>query len=87
MKIIKFTALWCADCIVMRKAWIEVSEAFPDLTIEEYDFDEHEEVLQKFNVKKVPYTIFIDDQGNELLRLEGMQNKKDLMEKIEQNLK
>lgn len=87
MKIIKFTALWCADCIVMRKTWVEISETFPQLEIEEYDFDEHEDVLKNYDVKKVPLTIFLDAEGNEVLRLEGMQNKKDLMEIIEQNLK
>lgn len=83
MKIIKFTALWCADCIVMRATWNEISSMFPLLEIEEYDFDEHEDVLGKFNVKKVPHTILMDNDGKEVLRLEGMQNRKDLIKAIE----
>lgn len=86
MKIIKFTALWCADCIVMRPMWQEAAEKYPDLEIIEIDFDDNPELAEKHGVKKVPHAIFLGDDGEELKRLEGMQNKEDLIKLIEEYL-
>lgn len=83
MRIIKFTALWCADCIVMRSYWREISEKYPDLVIEEFDFDDNPEIAAEHSVKKVPHIIIFSESGQELHRLEGMQNKNDLMKLIE----
>ncbi|NTU98409.1 thioredoxin family protein [Candidatus Falkowbacteria bacterium] len=82
MRIVKFTALWCADCIVMRPSWDEVKTLFPELEFEEYDFDDHAEVASRFQIKKVPHTIVYDEQGNELLNHEGMMTKTELINKI-----
>lgn len=82
MKIIKFTALWCADCIVMRPMWEEVKREFPGLLIEEYDFDEQPELAARLGVSRVPCTIFYDRQGGELLRLDGMSSRKELLDQV-----
>lgn len=86
MKIIKFTALWCADCIVMRPTWSEIAAKFPEVEIINIDHDDQPEELAKFNVKKIPFTILLDNDGREVFRLEGLQNKKDLLRLIEENL-
>jgi len=86
MKIIKFTALWCADCIVMRPMWTEIKNKYPDLVIEEYDFDDHMEIAASYQIKKVPHTIFIDHEGNELSRIEGLKNRQELLNIIEELL-
>jgi len=87
MKIIKFTALWCADCIVMRPYWVEIASKYPDLEIIEIDFDDNPDLAEKHGVKKVPHTIILTDDETELHRLEGMQNKEDLMKLLEGYLK
>jgi thiol-disulfide isomerase/thioredoxin len=84
MRIVKFTALWCADCIVMRPSWDEVKNIFPDIILEEYDFDDHAEAVASFQVKKVPYTIIYDEQGVELFNFEGMMTKQELINKIKE---
>ncbi len=86
MKIIKFTALWCADCIVMRAAWREIVEKFPGVEIVEYDFDDQKEKAKELGAAKVPFNIFYDKAGNEIARIEGMQNKSDLIRLIEENI-
>lgn len=86
MKIIKFSALWCADCIVMRPMWAEIEIKFPELEIKEIDFDDETELAKEHGVTKVPFFIFFDKSGNELARRQGMQNKEDLMKLIEENL-
>ncbi len=86
IKIIKFTALWCADCIVMRPMWSEVRQAFPDLIIEEYDYDDNTEEAEAFGVTNVPTTIYLAESGEEIGRSVGMRGKDELLEEIKQNL-
>lgn len=86
MKIIKFTALWCADCIVMRPMWQEARQAFPGLAIEEYDLDEHIDEAKAMGIANVPTTIYVSDSGEELERQVGMQDKADLLDAIHRNL-
>jgi len=45
---------------------------------EYFDIDENPEVKEKYNIKDVPIFIFLDKDGNEILRLEGLQNKEEL---------
>lgn len=77
MKIIRFTALWCADCIVMRPRWKEVFGK-NIVEIEDFDFDDNEAEAKKFKVAKVPQLIVLDDQDQEQERLVGMQDYEDL---------
>jgi len=86
MKIIKFIALWCADCIVMRPLWREISEKFSQLEIVDIDFDDNEAEAKKFVVTKIPLTIFFDSDDKEITRHQGMHNKADLIKLIEENL-
>lgn len=81
MKIIRFTALWCADCIVMRPRWQEVFG--PEVTIEDFDFDDNEEEAKKYQVTKVPQLIIVDDQNAEQERLVGMQDAEKLQELVQ----
>ena len=70
MKIIKVGAVWCPGCIVMRPIWkrIEVENLW--LNTEYFDFDERKDVVELYNIKQgvLPVFIFLDEQGNELLR-------------------
>ena len=76
MKIIKISALWCPGCLVMKKIWKNILNDYPDLNIEELDYDMDNEEVNKYNPGKVlPVIIFIDDDGNELTRLIGEQKE------------
>ncbi|MFH1744815.1 MAG: thioredoxin family protein [bacterium] len=84
MKILKFGAIWCKDCLVMKSKWEEIENEMK-LKTEYYDADDNPEILEKYNVKDVPVFIFLDKNSNEILRLMGVQNKEDLIEKIKEN--
>jgi len=76
MKIIKISALWCPGCLVMKKIWKNILNDYPDLNIEELDYDMDNEEVNKYNPGKVlPVIIFLDDDGNELTRLIGEQKE------------
>ena len=79
MKILKFGAIWCKECLVMRPVWEEVEEEIPALKTEYYDADEHPDLLKKYSIKDIPVFIFLDKSGKEFLRLEGMHNKEEII--------
>lgn len=84
MKIIKIGAVWCPGCLVMKKVWNNIMKDYPDLNIENLDYDFDSEEVSKYNPGKVlPVVIFQDDDNNELERLVGEQKENILREKID----
>jgi len=86
MKVLKFGAVWCVECLVMRPLWEEIEKENSRLETEYFDVDENQEMVKKYEIKTVPTFIFLDKNGEELLRLKGAQNKKDLEKAVEENM-
>lgn len=86
MKVLKFGAIWCKECLVMKPVWEDIEEEIPGFKTEYYDADESPDVLKKYNVKDIPVFIFLDKDGQEILRLQGVQNKDDLVKLVKENL-
>ncbi|MFH1822853.1 MAG: thioredoxin family protein [Patescibacteria group bacterium] len=85
MRVLKFGAIWCKECIVMRPMWQEIEESTPELKTEYYDADNDSAILEKYQVKDVPEFIFLDKNDNEIIRLKGAQNKEDLIKLVKEN--
>ena len=69
MKVLKFGAVWCPGCIIMRPRWKEIEEENLWLNTEYYDYDEKEEIAKKWNVTSIlPVFIFLDNNNKEVLR-------------------
>ena len=84
MKIIKFGAVWCPGCLVMRPVWKEVLIDYPNLDITEYDYDMDEEKIFKYNIgDKLPVMILLDEEGNELKRLIGEKSYNEIVDFLE----
>ena len=86
MKILKFGAVWCKECLVMKPMWAEIEGEISELKTEYYDADENSEALEKYNVNDIPAFIFLDKNEKEFSRLQGVQNKDDLIKIIRENL-
>ena len=85
MKLLKFNAVWCPGCLVMKKVWKEIIEENPSLVIEEYDYDIDEDEVIKYNVgEKLPVVIMVDDIGNEIKRLTGEKTKEEIISFIKE---
>lgn len=67
MKLLKFTAEWCASC----KALSSKLEDFELCEIDEIDVEEEIDITNKFKVRSLPTIILIDDEEKELDRLIG----------------
>lgn len=87
MKVLKFGAVWCSGCLVMRPRWQELEKEMPNLITEYYDFDKDTGMVNKYGIdNKLPVFIFLDKNGNELIRLMGEVEKKDLLKIILENI-
>lgn len=85
MKLLKFNAVWCPGCLVMKKVWKEIIEENPSLVIEEYDYDMDEDEVIKYNVgEKLPVVIMVDEIGNEIKRLTGEKTREEIISFIKE---
>lgn len=66
MKLIKFSAEWCAPCKALAKTLSRMG-----LSYAEYDADEDVEDFGMYNITTVPVLMLVDDMGHEIDRLTG----------------
>lgn len=84
MKILKFNAVWCSGCLVMKKTMKEIEELYPNIEIESYDYDIDQDQVEKWNVGEIiPVLVFTDENYNEISRLIGEKTKKEIIKEIE----
>lgn len=84
MKIVRFTAMWCSSCLVMKKRWKNVFSNYPSIEIIDLDYDDDIEECKAYQVGSVlPVVIIFDDHGNELKRMIGEMKEKVLAEEME----
>lgn len=86
MKVLKFGAVWCPGCLVMKPRWAEIEKDHPWLETEYFDFDSAKEAVSRYAITdKLPAFIFLDSKGEEFLRLEGEISKDKLINIITEN--
>ncbi|RJQ33673.1 thioredoxin [Candidatus Parcubacteria bacterium] len=84
MKVLKIGAVWCPGCLIMKPRWAEIEKENPWLETEYFDYDDDAEKLKKYDLGNVlPIFIFLDKEGNELMRIKGEVDKSKLLELIE----
>ncbi len=83
MKVLKFGAVWCNGCLVMKPRWKEIESELPWLTTEYYDYDQDKEMVSKHNISdNLPVFVFLDSKGQEFLRLHGEIAKDELIKTV-----
>lgn len=86
MKVIKFGAVWCSGCLVMKPRWAEIESENTWLQTEMHDFDEDKEAVEKYGITDtLPVFVFLDKDGNEFLRMTGEVDKDKLVAIINEN--
>lgn len=87
MKVLKFGAVWCNGCLVMRPRWQQIEKEHPTLKTEYFDFDTEKEMVQKYGINSgvLPVCIFLDKNDEEILRLSGEIEKNDLLRAIKEH--
>lgn len=80
MKVLKFGAVWCPGCLVMKPRWKEIEAENPWLHAEYYDYDKDKEIVAHYKIgRNLPVFVFLDAQDNEFLRLHGEVEKEKLI--------
>jgi thiol-disulfide isomerase/thioredoxin len=83
MKILKFGAVWCSGCLVMKPRWKKIEENNPWLKTEYYDFDNEEKMVKKYKIdENLPTFVFLDNNGSEIHRMSGEFSEKELLDII-----
>lgn len=83
MKVLKFGAVWCSGCLIMKPRWKEIETELPWLETEYHDADEEIELTKKYSITDYPCFIFLNKNGEEIYRDYGEIEKKRLVETIE----
>lgn len=86
-KVIKLSASWCFPCKMYAKTFEEVSqnEEFKDITFEEIDIEENEDVAEKYLVRSVPTTVVLDENDCVIHKVSGVLTKNNLEEILRGN--
>ncbi len=83
MKLIKINAIWCSACLIMNKR-IEKLQKERNIEVKNIDYDLDSEEALSYNPGNIlPVLIFTDDDNNELKRLTGEIDYKELLEVID----
>ena len=86
MKVLKFGAVWCAGCLVMKPRWEEIERENPWLETEYYDYDHDKAEVGKYRVTdQLPTFVFLNKNGQEFLRLTGEVGKEKILGILEEN--
>lgn len=84
MKVIDFFGSWCGPCRAYKPTFEKVSkmDEFSDIEFQELDVDDNEELAEEYGVRGVPTTIFLNNKGEVIDRLSGLQTEQALVDKI-----
>jgi thiol-disulfide isomerase/thioredoxin len=84
MKVLKFGAVWCSGCLLMKPLWEQIEKEYKWLETEYYDVDEREDLAEKYEITDFPCFIFLDKKGKEIERMYGEILKDKIIEKIDE---
>lgn len=88
VKIIKLHAEWCSPCKAFKKTFDEIKgmEQYKDIEFNEIDIEDEEvgePIVEKYEVKTVPTTLLLDENGDLIYKIIGNIPLNDLTEVID----
>lgn len=83
MKIIRISALWCPSCIITYNSFQAVKEKYPTYEYQEYDYDDDEAIVKKYNVGNILPAIIIFKDNEEVGRIIGEKTQKEILEIVD----
>lgn len=87
--IIRVGANWCAPCHLFAETFEKASkiEEYKDIEFKSIDIEEEDEttenLVEKFKIRNVPTTLFLDENGEQIYKLSGNVPLKDFTEVID----
>lgn len=74
-------------CLYMESEWEKIKKDHPAIELVDYDADENAEIHKKYGIKEIPSLIFLNDDGEEIIRLEGARAKEEIVKVIKESSK
>jgi thiol-disulfide isomerase/thioredoxin len=82
MKVLKFGAVWCPGCLVMRPRWEKIEKENDWLKTEYFDVDEFPDMIEKYDLQEYPTFIWFDKNEQEIERTQGEVSEVELVDLI-----
>lgn len=77
LKLIKFGATWCQPCLRINPIIEEFKSNNPEIEVEVVDVDEQPDLAKKFQVRSIPYLVWMKD-GKVFHTQSGLMSEKDI---------
>lgn len=88
MKVLKFNAIWCSACLVMKKTYNRIFDEYNDFEVITYDYDIDTNMVEKYDIgTTIPVLIFLNDRDEEITRIVGEKNYDYIKNVIEKEVK
>jgi thiol-disulfide isomerase/thioredoxin len=78
MTVVRFTAVWCPSCLIMKSRWRVFFRDHPGFEIVDYDYDDDSDAVSAYGIGDVLPVMILVDGGREILRLVGEKSTKEL---------
>lgn len=78
MRMIRFTALWCPSCLLMRPRYDKVFASRPAIPTVSYDYDECPAEVARWGIGPILPVLILEEDGKEIARLTGEKSPKEL---------
>ena len=86
MKVLKFGAVWCPGCLVVKPRWREIEAENPWLETRYFEYDDSKETVDRWKVdRNLPVFIFLNKHNTEITRLTGEPSKVELLKIINEH--
>lgn len=79
MKLIRIGASWCSSCLIMKSRVADILNDYPDIEIENYDYDFDEDKVLEYQVGDI-LPVYIKEDGTKLI---GEHTKEEFIKFIE----
>lgn len=79
MELIKFSASWCQPCKALSKVLSSIDLHEHNVTLTEVDIDTQMELTAKYRIRSVPVLVLLDENKQEIRRLQGSKTKEDVL--------
>lgn len=68
MKIVFVGAIWCNSCLVAKPIVNKIIQEYSDIIYEEYDFDTHKDIVEKYNLDDALPAIIFESTNWQVLK-------------------
>ncbi len=78
MTVLRFTAVWCPSCLIMKSRWRVFFQLRPRYEQVDVDYDDDRDAVKQYGIGDVLPVLIVVDGTREVLRLVGEKTMKEM---------